>query len=207
MVKDAITQCKIDKNNNFSCRFFDRSDFEYVEMDTDSAYMGLSGPMESLIKEDMKIDFYIEYGDWFPRQYCEEHHLDFVDTKAHDEEWVMKPCCKEKFLYDRRTPGLFKDEFTGIGIIALNSKTYFCWDEEDQIKLSSKGLNKKINDLKRQCFEDVLNSKKTKLGLNKGFAVKNGGVYTYEQTKHGLSYLYAKKKVCEDGVSTENICA
>ena len=121
-------------------------------MDTDSAYMGLSGPLESLVKEDKKIDFYIEYGKWFPRQYCEADHLDFIDTKANGEEWIMKPCCKEKFLFDRRTPGLFKDEFCGTGIIALNSKTYYCWDEKEKTKFSSKGLNKGTNNLRRKCF-------------------------------------------------------
>ena len=176
-------------------------------MDTDSAYMGLSGPMESLVKKDKKMDFYIEYGDWFPRQFCEDDHLDFVDTKAHDEEWVMKDCCKAQFLYDRRTPGLFKDEFCGSGIIALNSKTYYCWDDEDRVKFSSKGLNKRSNELRRQCFEDVLLTKAPRMGTNKGFVVKDGEVYTYNQEKRGLTYFYAKRRVCEDGVSTENIDA
>lgn len=39
---------------DFMDRFVERGDFEYCEMDTDSAYMAISGPsFESVIKSDM----------------------------------------------------------------------------------------------------------------------------------------------------------
>lgn len=39
---------------DFMDRFVDRADFEYCEMDIDSAYMAISGPsFESVIKSDM----------------------------------------------------------------------------------------------------------------------------------------------------------
>ena len=176
-------------------------------MDTDSAYMALTGELESLVREEEKLNFYTEYGEWFPRPYCEDDHLDFIDTKWHGEEWVMKQCCKDQFLFDRRTPGLFKDEFVGIGALALNPKTYICWQDNLLFKFSSKGINKKLNDLKRECFEEVLRTKAPRMGTNKGFILKDGGMYTYNQIKQGLSYFYAKRRVCEDGVSTMNILA
>jgi hypothetical protein len=38
--------------------------------------------------------------------------------------------------------GLFKEEFIGEGIVSLNSKTYYCWSEnEDDDKYRSKGLS------------------------------------------------------------------
>ena len=39
----------------------------------------------------------------------------------------LPDCCLKVYQYDSRTPGLFKEEFRGDGIVALNSKTYFCW--------------------------------------------------------------------------------
>ena len=37
---------------------------------------------------------------------------------------------------------------------------------------------------------------------NKGFISKNKRVYTYSLTKKGLGYLYCRRKVLENGVST-----
>jgi hypothetical protein len=45
--------------------------------------------------------------------------------------------------YDKSTPGLFKEEYSGDGIIALCSKTYYCFGKED--KFSCKGINKRTN--------------------------------------------------------------
>ena len=62
-------------------RFFDKSDSQYVEMDTDSAYMALSGPLESIVKEDKREEFFRQYGEWFPKPYCEIHKEDFIARK------------------------------------------------------------------------------------------------------------------------------
>lgn len=55
--------------------------------------------------------------------------------------WVQRQCCAERQIYDTRTPGLFKVEYAGDGIVALCSKTYYCFGELKD-KFSSKGLNK-----------------------------------------------------------------
>ena len=129
---------------SFVCRFVDRKDFEYVEMDTDSAYMALSGSMDSVIKPTMRRTFYDEYEQWFPRPFCQRHKDDFIALKMTnpDSVWDAGSCCKQTYNYDMRTPGLFKEEFKGSGIIALNSKTYYCWNDDDDktVKYSSKGL-------------------------------------------------------------------
>ena len=89
-----------------------RSDFQYCAMDTNSAYMALSATsLDEVIKPDMQQRFQMEKKNWFPRD----------DT------------------YDKRTPGLFKTEFTGGEMIALCSKSYFCFGAED--KFSCKGVN------------------------------------------------------------------
>ena len=80
--------------------FLDRADFEYVQMDTDSAYFAISGDsLESLVKPKLRQLFEQEKEKWLPRTDTEEHRR-----------------------YDKRTPGLFKLEWEGDGIIALCSK-------------------------------------------------------------------------------------
>ena len=80
---------------DFMDKFLDRADFEYCEMDTDSAYVALSGDnIEALVRSELKEEYEREKFNWFPRDYNEE-------VKA----------------FDKRTPGLFKTEFVGDGII------------------------------------------------------------------------------------------
>jgi hypothetical protein len=103
--------------------------------------------------------------------------------------------------FDRRTPGLFKLEFKGEGIISLCSKTYYCFGEA-AAKLSCKGISKRHNTFQKTDFMDVLENQASGRGINVGFRVHNHQVLTYEQTRYGLSYFYAKREVLSDGVST-----
>ena len=106
---------------DFLDKFLDRSDFQYVEMDTDSAYIALAGEsLEDLIKPNLRESFCQEKTQWFPR----------YDTAEHKR-------------YDKRTPGLFKVEWEGDGIIALCSTTYFCFGSKE--KFSCKGVIKRSN--------------------------------------------------------------
>ena len=118
-----------------------------------------------------------EKHQWFPRD----------DTAAH---WA----------YDKRTPGLFKVEWQGDGIVALCSKTYYCFGFKN--KISCKGLNKNNNDITKQQYMDVLTSQSDSGGINRGFRMQQGVMHTYEQVKTAFSYLYPKRKVASDGVST-----
>lgn len=185
----------------FIDRFVSREDFEYIEMDTDSAYMALSGSLNSIIKPEMKDMFFACYGEWFPKPYCSSHQQDFIANQKANKEWKMETCCQKQYNIDKRTPGLFKEEFVGNGIVALNSKTYFCWSESNQ-KYSTKGINKRLNIPTREQFLDVIKTQNPVSGLNRGFIKKNNAIYTYSQLRTGLTYFYAKRKVCTDGVST-----
>ena len=178
-----------------------------MEMDTDSGYMALSArTLDEVIKPHMVDDFYENYGKWFPRPYCTVHATDFKRTRLARQPWRMKECCKKVYAYDSRTPGLFKEEFEGDGMVALNSKTYFCWSDDDGTsKYSSKGLAKTTNSLTKDCFLSVLRSGESKCGINRGFIRRSNDTFTYSQLKTGLTYFYAKRKVAPDGVSTENI--
>uniref|UniRef100_A0A1I7WVN5 DNA-directed DNA polymerase n=1 Tax=Heterorhabditis bacteriophora TaxID=37862 RepID=A0A1I7WVN5_HETBA len=88
-----------------------KEDRQLLGMDTDSNYMALSGDFESLIKPHLREEF---------------------------EKNKYKPDFK---AFDKRTPGLFKVEFEGDGMIALNSKTYL-FGMSMKIKMSAKGVTK-----------------------------------------------------------------
>jgi hypothetical protein len=84
-------------------KYVDRSDFQYIEMDTDSAYLALSGAkLDDVIKPHMKEEYEKDKYNWFPNE-----------------------TTKELKAYNKRTPGLFKVEFEGNTMYALCSKLYF----------------------------------------------------------------------------------
>ena len=127
----------------------------------------------------MQKQYEQENYNWFPRKDTDEHRR-----------------------YDKRTPGLFKVEWEGDGIVALNSKMYYCFEKEGHDRYSCKGVNKKQNDIRKEMYLNVLNTKIPQAGENIGFRVKNNCIFTYSQVKYGFTYFYPKRKVLEDGVRT-----
>ena len=87
-------------------------------------------------------------------------------------------------------------------MVALNSKTYYCWREEGTNKYSSKGLSKRTSALGKEHFVSVLKTRESISGKNRGFVKKDGMLRTNVQERAVLSYFYGKRKVDEDGVST-----
>jgi hypothetical protein len=188
-------------------KYVDRSDFQLCAMDTDSNYFAFTADsLDAVIKPDMREAFYREMDKWFPSQCCSNHKEDFVQCKMDGEEWYAPNCCKDRVNYDKRTPGLFKEEFQGDVIISLCSKTYCVenWSE-DKAKFSCKGVSKRgyVNPI--DIYRQVLYSKQCASGLNRGFRARNNTIYTYEQTKTGFSYFYCKRKILEDGCSTTSL--
>ena len=187
---------------DFLDKYLDRRDFEYIEMDTDSAYIALSGPnIESLVRPELKQNFYREWDQWLPAEACDMHREEWIKSKLTSQMWSPAQCCVEKKKYDKRTPGLFKVEWKGQGMAALCSKTYFGWGEEGE-KISSKGVNRRHTELTRARYLNVLSNREPATGKNIGFRLKGQKMYTYKQTKSALSFLYPKRKVLADGVST-----
>ena len=113
--------------------------------------------------------------------------------------------------YDKRTPGKYKEEFSGIGMICLNSKVYHIWTDEivDGVALSKtscKGVQKKRNNLIRDDFLSIIeNPTKEHLVENSGFIRDGLQTRTYTQVKKGLNYFYAKRKVLADGITTTHL--
>ncbi len=80
-----------------------RSDFEYIEMDTDSAYMALSAScLDDIIRPDHKDKFQRGLSDM-----CDDSH------NSPENRWLPRTCCSKHAKFDKRTPGLFKKEFEG----------------------------------------------------------------------------------------------
>ena len=159
-------------------KYLDTTDFQYVYMDTDSAYMALTDKFENLIKPELRDEYETDKNNWFPR-------TDTNENQAHD----------------KRKPGLFKIEYEGDGIIALCSKTYFTWGQKKS-KFSSKGAQKERNIelINIEAYRRCLFNKTAMPCVNKGFRYVNKQMTTYEQEKIGLTPIYVKGAVMDDGV-------
>ena len=160
---------------DFLKRYLKPGSYQMVCSDTDSIIAAYeSKNLDDLVKDDLKEE-YLRYG-------------------------------KEMFLatdgYTKRTPGLLKEEWGGLGIIALCSKTYITWNDSDK-KISSKGLSKRTNDFSKADYEKVLKTKVKGSGINYGFRVQGDRLMQYRQEREGLAYLYSKREVQDDRISTK----
>ena len=162
---------------DFMDKYIDRSDFEYCEMDTDSAYVALAGEsVHQLIKPEL-------------RNTNAKNMIDFREITA------------PKFWRSTSAHHLFKTEFEGQGIIGLCSKMYFYFGASDA-KYSCKEVNKYTNAIDKETYLRVLRSKATGSATNRGFRVRGNRVFTYTQVKNAFTYFYGKRKVLDDGVGT-----
>ena len=185
-------------------KYVDRADYELCEMDTDSLYLVLSTTtLEKAVRPHLRREFFKRYHKWFPAEACDKHRLDFVRVKSQGEPWeAQEQCCKDRKAFDRRTPGLFKLEYKGDGIVALCSKTYCAFGANAPTKTSAKGISKRLNNLVRERYLRVLRTKKSGTGINHGFRGDGKNMFTYTQERDALSYFYGKRQVAADGVST-----
>ena len=162
---------------DFLDKYIDRRDYQLNQIDTDSMYFALSyDTLEEAVKPELLKKFEREKKQWL--------------------SWDK---------WNNREPGLFKLEMEGTRAIALCSKCYFVEDEKrGKAKKSSKGVSQKQNELLWRRYEMALDGYKD-MARNRGFRMKDGAMYTYEQYKLGLSAYYDKRRVLEDGVHTEPI--
>jgi hypothetical protein len=141
-----------------------------IQMDTDSMYLALSDTsFDKLVKPELMVEYQAKKQTWFGRK----------DTAENE-------------MFDRRTPGLFKMEYSGTGIIALSSKMYYAFGEKD--KMSSKGLNKKQNDLTKERYLAALHGDSSQIFKNRGFRVKDNKMTTYSMNKYGMRIFNDKLK-------------
>ena len=159
---------------DFLDRYLNRRDFELIQMNTDSNYMAISGKkLEDIVRPELRSEFAATKKQWL----------------AWDK-------------WSGRTPGLFKLESEGSGMIALCSKCYFVDGEKK--KFSTKGMSKKQNEITWQRFKAALNGSIDR-AENRGFRMVGNQMVTYDQHKLGLSAYYDKRWVLPDGIHTEPI--
>ena len=167
--------------------------YEYVEMDTDSAYMAIAGKtLDEIIKPSMLALYNSSINN----------RCDDIPFTAR-EGFFPRRCCSRHIAFDKRTPGLFKVEAEGNSMIALCSKTYILKQSEDQYKFSSKGVNKNALTSPFVVYKEVLESGQPHSATNQGFQLHKNTIYTYEQQRSGISYFYCKRIVLSDGVHTK----
>ena len=165
--------------------------YQLMECDTDSLYIAFArDSIDDCVKPHLREEWNIEKLKFFSSQ----------DTSP--REFAGKIISTAQF--EKRTPGLYKAEFEGLGMLCLNSKVYHIFKADDY-RTSCKGIQKKRNTLTREDFEVVLKSQQPAFFENAGFIRDGTETKTYTQTKKGLSYFYAKRKVLSDGVSTTHL--
>ena len=187
---------------DFINRYVERPLFQYCEMDTDSAYLALAGEsVDALVTPALRDHYFRHRSEWLPSECCDDHRNDYVRCRLANRPWVGdEACCKARRAFDKRTPGLFKVEWSGAGFVGLCSKTYYCFGATD--KYSTKGLNKRHNTIDKDAFLAVLTNRRSGSGANRVFRVHKSTVLTYVQERAALTYFYAKRVVHEDGVTT-----
>ena len=142
--------------------YVDRRDYELIQMDTDSMYFALSyDTLGEAVKPELLKEFENNKKQWL--------------------SWDK---------WSNREPGLFKLEKEGTRAIALCSKCYFIEDEKSsKAKKSCKGVSQKQNELLWSRYEMALDGYND-MATKRGFRMKDGAMYTYEQHKLGLSSYY-----------------
>jgi hypothetical protein len=167
--------------------------WEFMESDTDSIYIAISGQtIEDILKPEMRERFHKDlYG------HCDE------DKISATTYFFPRKCCHKHEKFDNREPGLFKLEFNG-GTVMINlcSKTYFIKGRVGE-KFSSKGISKKSVENPEQVFRNVLESRESQSCVNMGFRARNNTIFTYTQMRAGFAYHYVKREGLADGVSTK----
>jgi hypothetical protein len=187
-------------------------------MDTDSIFYCSSELfIEQCVLPHRQDHFFNDYERWMVPKYCPLHKDLWVKSMTDNMLFVQPRCCYEAEIFHGKTLGLFKEEAFLRKIIILNAKSYFGEGWYDQhrneidkfikdgdIKFSSKGMSKTTNSLTFERYCNVLVTKGRDCGINRGFkSTLEGGMFTYKLNKYGLNYLFAKRHVCDDGITTE----
>jgi predicted NAD-dependent protein-ADP-ribosyltransferase YbiA (DUF1768 family) len=165
------------------------------QMDTDSIYFSISElTLTDAVKPELRAQF----------QRMISHQCTSLKTNTC---YIARDCCDEHAWLDSRTPDLFKLEWSGERLISLNSKTYCGKDQKGTIKLSCKGMNAatvKQNDPIKK-YSNVLESRVSDSGINRGFRVDGQGVRTYSQIRQAFSYIYLKRQLKANGIHSNSL--
>ena len=176
----------------FFTSFCKANKYELIEMDTDSLHMALSEEkLDEILRPEMQPLWYR-----MRVSNCSE----FLATSS-SGIFFPRDCCNKHAAFDKRTPGLFNDEFRCSEMIAFVLQNC-CYDEQsDTKKLSSKGINKNNGE------EPLAKYRKNLFDEERVYSTKvlrtrqSDSMHVLTQ-KMVLSYFYTKPEVCEDGIHT-----
>ena len=194
--------------------FLDRSDFQLVEVDTDSQYLALSAPID---KERMDNDLCYhplmsmvkpEVMDEFKTMLYGHCHDDWEPNE--NIHFFPRQCCESHNKLDQKRPGLFKTEVWGTEITCACSKTYsvITCDPDPthpsgfKEKISSKGiqgraLNTVLKEANKSFGDLILQAQQgepTQV-TNMGFrTLDKEGIRTYRQKKNAINTRYMKRR-------------
>lgn len=162
-------------------KYAKKDSFGIIGIDTDNVILELSHPsglIDDIIKDELRDEWNQIRHEFLPKN---ETHI------------------------EQKKPGIFKIEYKGKAVVALSSKCYILWNNEDS-KVSAKGVQKKLNILSPNDYKSVLFTKKGYNVENCGFKKsKDGTILQYEQYKLGLTPFYAKRIVLDDLIHTTTI--
>ena len=178
--------------------------FELVLCDTDSIYAAYAHPwgLEGCVEPALRLEFYRDaWHIFFPHQSCEIHRLEWIELKVAMKMIVQRECCARAQCHDNFTPRKFKLEFRGDRVTALCPKTGVITNGQ-KIKVTSKGLSKKYNDLSYQTFVDVLTTGVPASGANECIIpcekCARGVPLSILVMKRAISFFFLKRRVFDD---------
>ena len=99
---------------DFLIKYIPFQDFALIQTDTDSLYFSLSKKSLFLaISKEKRAEFMIEYGNWFAKDFCDNHENEFFRAMFENKRWDKSQCCEEASKFDLRTVGKFHIEWMG----------------------------------------------------------------------------------------------
>ena len=190
-------------------KYLDRSSYSIITMDTDSIYSALaSNELISLVRPYLRGAFIGEYEKWFHKCYCPRHEFQFFQCAFRNAMHEWKPCeeCRRLKVYHSRDLGRFKLEAKGDLIISLSSKLYYLTNHDrTDYKARAKGVNlTRLGNTERYYHSGLFDRVSTEV-TNWGIKKNNGGVWTYSQRRNAFSFLYIKRMVLDDAISTQTL--
>ena len=131
--------------------------------------------LDKLIRPEMQSLWY-----WMRYSDCSDNFAANSSSNFFPREF-----CTKHANFDKRTPGLFKEEIRCSQMIALCSKINCCYSEQtNTVKLSSKGLNKNNIEEPLAKYRKVFFDEERVYSTNRGFRlVDNKKVCTHELKK------------------------
>ncbi len=154
--------------------------------------MRLTKKVTGLVTPEQREHYFRHRSEWMSSECCDDHQNEYIRCRLANRPWVGdEASCKMRRAYDKRTPSLFKVEWSGDGFVGLCSKTYYCFGPTDKY---SKGLSKRHNDIDKNAFPEVLTNRRSGSGKNRGLRVRHSPVLTYVKETSGSHLLLCQTR-------------